>query len=76
MDGLGLADAVRNRWPQIGFSIVSGQMEPAGSDLAHGVRFFTKPFSAAALVYEMHSLIGPGTRERGAIPSQATYSLM
>jgi CheY-like chemotaxis protein len=45
MDGLKLAQAVRNRWPPIKIIVTSGREQITEQDLPKGVRFFAKPYS-------------------------------
>jgi YesN/AraC family two-component response regulator len=58
MDGVGLAQAVRARWPEINVIVVSGQMRPSNPALPLGVGFFGKPYEASALLSAMHPLTG------------------
>jgi len=58
MDGVGLAHAVHERWPSIKIIVVSGQLNPPGSDLPPCSRFFGKPLEAGQMIAEMHSMIG------------------
>jgi CheY-like chemotaxis protein len=44
MDGLKLAHAVRNRWPQIKIIVTSGRELLTEDDLPEGGRFFAKPY--------------------------------
>lgn len=58
MDGLGLAHAVRKRWPSIKIIVVSGQLTPPSSDLPPCSRFFGKPLEAGQMIAQMRSMIG------------------
>jgi CheY-like chemotaxis protein len=49
MDGLKLAQAVRNRWPHIKLIMTSGQSLPAETDLPQGGRFVAKPYGPSQL---------------------------
>jgi CheY-like chemotaxis protein len=49
-DGIALARAVAERWPQIRIVIVSGEVRPAGSDYPENALFFTKPYAPGALL--------------------------
>jgi CheY-like chemotaxis protein len=61
MDGLKLAQAVRDRWPSVKILVVSGQMRPRQADLPLNTRFLEKPYRATAMVEELRSLAGsPG----------------
>ena len=44
IDGLKLAQAVRNRWPPIKIIIASGQVRLAAQDMPANSRFFSKPY--------------------------------
>jgi two-component system, response regulator PdtaR len=46
MDGLKLAQAVRNRWPPIKIIVTSGREQMTEQDLPKGARFFAKPYTA------------------------------
>jgi CheY-like chemotaxis protein len=58
MDGLGLAHAVRERWPPIKIILVSGQLRLANIDLPADSRFFGKPLVAEEMIAEMQNMIG------------------
>jgi CheY-like chemotaxis protein len=45
MDGLKLAQAIRNRWPPIKIIVTSGHERLTEQDLPKGVRFFAKPYT-------------------------------
>jgi len=49
MDGLKLADAVRNRWPPIKIIVTSGRESVAEQDLPAGSRFFAKPYDPSEI---------------------------
>ena len=55
MDGLKLAQAVRDRGPPIQIIVVSSR-DPE-SELPSGSRFFAKPYPAEKLIAEMRALI-------------------
>ncbi len=59
MDGLKLAHAVRRRWPPIKIIIVSGKTRLSDAELPSDTRFFSKPYSAPGMIYELRSLIAP-----------------
>lgn len=59
MDGLELANAVRERWPLIKIIIVSGQLKLSSSQLPRDSRFFGKPLVSGQMIAEMQNLIGP-----------------
>ena len=54
-DGLALARAVAERWPQIRLLIVSGEFRPAHDQYPDQAIFFTKPFAGGALVSMIRS---------------------
>ena len=58
MDGLGLAHAVRKRWPPIKIILVSGQLKLADIDLPADSRFFGKPLEAREMIAQMQCMIG------------------
>jgi CheY-like chemotaxis protein len=58
MDGLELANAVRERWPLIKIIIVSGQLKLSSSQLPRDSRFFGKPLVSGLMIAEMQNLIG------------------
>src|SRR3954469_5105247 len=49
MDGLGLAQTVHNRSPEISILIGSGRIRPCPAELPPGARFIAKPYAPAAL---------------------------
>ena len=55
MDGVGLAEAVRERWPPIRLMIVSGHLVK-GSELPDGARFFHKPYPSEAIISALREL--------------------
>jgi two-component system, response regulator PdtaR len=57
MNGLKLARVVHNRWPAIGILIASGHVRLPPADLPPNGRFLGKPYRAAAMVAELHSLV-------------------
>ena len=57
MDGLKLANAVRDRWPPIKILVVSGKQQLQSSDLPSNSCFVEKPYLASALVEELRSMV-------------------
>src|ERR1700691_498618 len=49
IDGLKLADAVRNRWPPIKITVTSGHHLVSKSDLREGGRLFAKPYDSTQI---------------------------
>jgi len=63
MDGLKLAYAVRERWPQIKIILVSGQLTLTDADKPADSRFYGKPLAVKAMVAEMQDMMGKGSLE-------------
>jgi two-component system, response regulator PdtaR len=57
MDGLQLAHVVSNRWPVIEILIASGHVQLQLADLPPNGRFLRKPYGAAAMIADLHSLV-------------------
>jgi CheY-like chemotaxis protein len=57
MDGLKLARVVSNRWPVIEILIASARVPLRKSDLPPDSRFLRKPYHAAAMIADLHSLV-------------------
>jgi CheY-like chemotaxis protein len=60
MDGLGLAHAVRERWPPIKIIVVSGALKLPDIEIPADSRFFGKPLQAETMIAEMRNMIGDG----------------
>jgi two-component sensor histidine kinase len=60
MDGLKLAHAVHDRWPDIKIILVSGQVRPTDEDKPAHSRFFGKPLEVKAMVEELKDMVGTG----------------
>jgi len=58
MDGLKLAQFVRNRWPPIKIIATSGRVVVADDDLPAGSVFLPKPYRGAELVGTLRELTG------------------
>jgi CheY-like chemotaxis protein len=58
MDGLELAHAVYERWPQLKIILVSGQLKLSSADIPRDSRFFGKPLVSGQIVAEMQDMIG------------------
>jgi hypothetical protein len=58
MDGLQLARVVSNRWPVIEILVASGRVLLQQADLPPNGRFLRKPYRAAAMIADLHSLVG------------------
>jgi CheY-like chemotaxis protein len=50
MDGLKLAEAVRDRWPPIEIIVASGKQRPALDDLPARAVFMPKPYNTDVLL--------------------------
>jgi CheY-like chemotaxis protein len=58
MDGLQLAHAVYERWPQLKIILVSGQLKLSSAEIPRDSRFFGKPLVSAQMITEMQDMIG------------------
>ena len=58
IDGLKLARVVNNRWPVIAILIASGHVLLQQADLPPNGHFLQKPYRAAAMIADLHSLVG------------------
>ncbi|HEX9521771.1 MAG TPA: response regulator [Reyranella sp.] len=58
MDGLGLAHAVRDRWPPVELIVTSGRAHIPAKDLPDGGRFFAKPYDVEALSQAFQEMAG------------------
>jgi two-component sensor histidine kinase/ActR/RegA family two-component response regulator len=63
MDGLKLAHAVHNRWPNIKIILVSGQVKPSDSERPADSRFFGKPLGVEQMIAELQAMMGAGALE-------------
>ena len=63
MDGLKLAYAVHERWPQIKIILVSGQLTLTDADKPADSRFYGKPLEVKAMIAEMQDMMGKGSLE-------------
>ncbi len=57
MDGLKLAQYVRQKWPPIKLIIASGHVNVKPSDIPTGGKFLPKPYQAAAIVNVVNELM-------------------
>ena len=60
MDGLKLAHAVHDRWPDIKIILVSGQVTPSETERPAGSRFFGKPLGADEMAAQLQKMVGAG----------------
>jgi CheY-like chemotaxis protein len=64
LDGLGLAQAVHERSPEVGILIGSGRIRPGIGELPPGTRFIAKPYAPAALTDAVRA-VARGQQGRG-----------
>lgn len=79
IDGLKLAHAVHERWPNIKIILVSGQINPSADEKPKDSRFFGKPIESKQMIAELQDMIGSGvlevvSGEASSIASQARTS--
>lgn len=60
MDGLKLAHAVNERWPNIKIILVSGQITPTESEKPSQSKFFGKPLEVVKMIAELQTMVGDG----------------
>jgi two-component sensor histidine kinase/CheY-like chemotaxis protein len=60
MDGLKLAHAVHERWPDIKIMLVSGQVTPTDAEKPADSRFFGKPLAVEKMINELQAMVGRG----------------
>jgi len=58
MDGLELAQAVRNRWPPVEVVLTSGKMRPSADELPERSHFVPKPYDFSRLTGLLRELSG------------------
>ncbi len=63
IDGLKLACAVHERWPDIKIILVSGQVKPTSDEKPQNSRFFGKPIDSKQMIAELQDMIGKGSLE-------------
>ena len=63
IDGLKLAHAVHERWPNIKIILVSGQIHPSENEKPENSRFFGKPIDSRQMIAELQDMIGTGALE-------------
>jgi DNA-binding NtrC family response regulator len=57
VDGLGLAQAVHDRWPAIKIILVSGRVELSERERPANSRFFQKPFAMKQMIEGLQEMI-------------------
>ena len=63
IDGLKLAHAVHERWPDVKIILVSGHINPSNQERPENSRFFGKPINSKQMIAELQDMIGKGTLE-------------
>jgi len=71
MDGLQLARVVTKRWPTIEILIASGHVRLRQADLLPNGRFLGKPYPAATMIAELHSLVSHASVSHASPLTQA-----
>lgn len=56
MDGMRLAEAIRDRWPPISIIVTSGQIAAVNIFLPDGAAFFSKPHSTSKVADTMRAM--------------------
>jgi two-component system, response regulator PdtaR len=56
MDGLKLAEAVRDRWPPVKIIIVTGRNAPTTEEMPTGSLFVPKPYNAEIMIAAVRTL--------------------
>jgi two-component sensor histidine kinase/ActR/RegA family two-component response regulator len=69
MDGLKLAYAVHDRWPDIKIILVSGQVKLTDAEKPTDSRFFGKPLDVKRMINEVQEMVGTGTLKIVADPA-------
>jgi two-component sensor histidine kinase/CheY-like chemotaxis protein len=72
IDGLKLAHAVHERWPDIKIILVSGQITPSKDEKPENSRFFGKPIDSKQMIAELQDMIGTGALE--VVSSEAGFA--
>jgi CheY-like chemotaxis protein len=57
LDGLALANIVRERWPEIKIVVVSSYVDSEESDAHPGIAYLRKPFTGDELVAKLLSVV-------------------
>jgi two-component sensor histidine kinase/ActR/RegA family two-component response regulator len=69
MDGLKLAYAVHDRWPDIKIILVSGQVKLTDAERPTDSRFFGKPLDVKRMINELQEMVGTGALKIVADPA-------
>jgi two-component system, response regulator PdtaR len=57
LDGVGLVEVVRRRWPNIASIISSGVIQPRFEEMPPQARFVPKPWSACDMLRQVHEAL-------------------
>lgn len=57
MDGLKLAQVIKDRWPPVALLVTSGKRTVIGSELPHGGRFLPKPYLPSQIETVLRELL-------------------
>jgi CheY-like chemotaxis protein len=68
MNGLELAQVVRERWPGVGVVVTSGRAQPGPDGLSEKVTFLPKPYRPDTVINVVRQVIAPQTIEMPAAP--------
>jgi two-component sensor histidine kinase/CheY-like chemotaxis protein len=71
MDGLKLAHAVHERWPEIKIILVSGQVNPTEAEKPTNSRFFVKPLAVEEMIEHLQAMIGEGSLKMVSNPAKS-----
>src|SRR5215207_7525329 len=74
LDGLGLAQIVHERIPEVGILIGSGRIRPLSGELPPGAQFIAKPYAPSALTEAVRALVQGYRQGRTPDPLSATLS--
>ncbi|MBQ0821884.1 response regulator [Microvirga sp. HBU67558] len=69
MNGLTLARAIQERWPEIGIVVTSGRERPGPDDLSDRVAFLAKPYLPDTIINVIRQLATPQVVERQSAQS-------
>lgn len=58
MNGIGLAELVKDRWPPVRIIVTSGEHRLCGADLPPASRFLPKPYTPATVATTIRNMVG------------------
>jgi CheY-like chemotaxis protein len=73
MDGFTLARVVKQAWPQIGIVVTSGRMAPGPEEMPRGAVFIPKPYTPAALVAAVQTVLTP---DQTSVPAEISAPVL